>query len=58
VESSSELGNEPSGSIKCRETTEWLHNWWLLEWYSAPQLVSLFVSYTSHITVTEMQKWF
>jgi hypothetical protein len=26
VESSCELGNEPSGSIKCWETTEWLHN--------------------------------
>jgi hypothetical protein len=32
-----ELGNEPSGSIKCWETTEWLHNLWPLEWYSAPQ---------------------
>jgi hypothetical protein len=35
-----ELDNEPSGSIKCWETTEWLHNLWPLEWYSAPQLVS------------------
>jgi hypothetical protein len=35
--SSCELGNEPSGSIKCWETTEWLHNWWHFEWYSAPQ---------------------
>jgi hypothetical protein len=26
VESSSECGNEPSGSIRCRETIEWLHN--------------------------------
>jgi hypothetical protein len=25
VESSCERGNEPSGSIKCWETTEWLH---------------------------------
>jgi hypothetical protein len=31
------LGNEPSGSIKCWESTEWLHNLWLLERYSAPQ---------------------
>jgi hypothetical protein len=37
VESSCELGNEPSGSIKCWETTEWLDNLWPLEWYSAPQ---------------------
>jgi hypothetical protein len=33
---SCELGNEPSGSIKCWETTEWLHNLWPLEWYSVP----------------------
>jgi hypothetical protein len=26
-ESSCECGSEPSGSIKCWETTEWLHNW-------------------------------
>jgi hypothetical protein len=25
-----------SGSIKCWESTEWLHNLWPLEWYSAP----------------------
>jgi hypothetical protein len=37
VESSCECGNEPSGSIKCWESTEWLHNLWPLEWYSAPQ---------------------
>jgi hypothetical protein len=45
VESSCELGNELSGSIKCWETTEWLHNLWPLERYSAPQsyLVSLLV---------------
>jgi hypothetical protein len=24
-------------SIKCWESTEWLHNLWPLEWYSAPQ---------------------
>jgi hypothetical protein len=30
VESSCECGNEPSGSIKCWETIEWLHNWWPL----------------------------
>jgi hypothetical protein len=28
VESFCEFGNEPSGSIKCWETIEWLHNWW------------------------------
>jgi hypothetical protein len=37
VESSCEVGNELSGSIKCWESTEWLHNLWALEWYSAPQ---------------------
>jgi hypothetical protein len=41
VESSCELGNEPSGFIKCWKTIEWLHNLWPLEWYSAPQLVSV-----------------
>jgi hypothetical protein len=35
VESSCERGYEPSGSIKCWETTEWLHNLWPLELYSA-----------------------
>jgi hypothetical protein len=25
------------GSIKCWESTEWLHNLWPLEWYSEPQ---------------------
>jgi hypothetical protein len=29
--------NEPSGSVKCWETTEWLHNLWPIEWYSASQ---------------------
>jgi hypothetical protein len=37
VECSCKLGNEPSGSIKFWETTEWLHNLWPLERYSAPQ---------------------
>jgi hypothetical protein len=32
-----ELGNEPSGSIKCWDSTEWLHVLWPIEWYSAPQ---------------------
>jgi hypothetical protein len=31
------LGNEPSGSIKCWESTEWLHKLWALKWYSSPQ---------------------
>jgi hypothetical protein len=42
VESSCERGNEPSGSIKCWETTEWLHNLWPLEWCSDPQSLLLF----------------
>jgi hypothetical protein len=28
---------ERSSSIKCWGTIEWLHKWWPLEWYSAPQ---------------------
>jgi hypothetical protein len=31
VEGSCEHGNEPSGSIKCWEVLEWLHNWQLLK---------------------------
>jgi hypothetical protein len=31
------LGNELWGSIKCWESTEWLHNLWPLKWYSALQ---------------------
>jgi hypothetical protein len=37
VESSCERGNESSGSIKCWESTEWLHNLCSLEWHSVPQ---------------------
>jgi hypothetical protein len=36
VEDSCEHDNEPSGSIKHRETLKWLHNWWLLKKGSAP----------------------
>jgi hypothetical protein len=32
-----ELGNEPLGSIKCWESTEWLHILWSIECYSAQQ---------------------
>jgi hypothetical protein len=31
------IGNEPSVSIKCWETTEWLHNFWPLVRCPAPQ---------------------
>jgi hypothetical protein len=33
---SCEHGIEPSGSIKCWEVFEGLHNWWLLKKGSAP----------------------
>jgi hypothetical protein len=36
VEGSCEYGNEPSGSIKCWEVLEWLHNWRLLKKSTAP----------------------
>jgi hypothetical protein len=36
VEGSGEHGNEPSGSIKCWEVLEQLHNWRLLKKGSAP----------------------
>jgi hypothetical protein len=44
VEGSCEHGNEPSGSIKCWEILEWLHNWRLLKKGSAPR-VSLLISF-------------
>jgi hypothetical protein len=31
-----ECSNEPSGSIKCWEVLEWLHNWQLLKKGSTP----------------------
>jgi hypothetical protein len=43
MESYCERGNEPSGSIKCWESTEWLHSLWPLEWCSAPQSLVLFI---------------
>jgi hypothetical protein len=36
VEGSCEYGNEPSGSMKCWEIFEWLHNWHLLKKDSVP----------------------
>jgi hypothetical protein len=36
VEGSCEHGDEPSGSLKCWEVPEWLHNWQLLKKGSAP----------------------
>jgi hypothetical protein len=38
VEGSCEHGNEPSGSIKCWEVLEWLHNWQLFRKGSARKL--------------------
>jgi hypothetical protein len=35
-EGSCERGNEPSGSIKCWDVLEWLHNWQLLKKGPAP----------------------
>jgi hypothetical protein len=38
VEGSCEHGDESSGSIKCCEVLEWLHNWRLLKKGSAPRV--------------------
>jgi hypothetical protein len=38
VEGSCEHGDEPSGSTKCWDVPEWLHNWQLLKKGSAPQV--------------------
>jgi hypothetical protein len=41
MEGSCEHDDEPSGSIKCWEVLEWLHNWWLLApWVSKKELLS------------------
>jgi hypothetical protein len=45
VEGSCEHGNEPSGSIKCWEFLEWLHNWQLLKKSSAPWVSEEVVSF-------------
>jgi hypothetical protein len=44
VEGSCEHGNEPSGSIKCWEVLEWLHNLQLLKKGSAPLVSERFYS--------------
>jgi hypothetical protein len=36
LQGSCEHGDEPSGSIKCWEVLEWLHNWRFLKKGSAP----------------------
>jgi hypothetical protein len=53
VESSCQIGNEPSGSIKCWESAKWLHNLWPLERYSAPQsylVMGLYGMYRESVT--------
>jgi hypothetical protein len=42
VEGYCEHGNEPSGSIKCWEVSEWLHKWQLLKKGSALEVGILF----------------
>jgi hypothetical protein len=41
VEGSCGHGNESSGSIKCWEVLEWLHDWRLLRKGSAPGAIYL-----------------
>jgi hypothetical protein len=36
VEGSCQHSNEPSGSIKCWQFLEYLHNWWFFKKRSAP----------------------
>jgi hypothetical protein len=40
VDSSCELGNEHSRSVRCSEVIKWLHNWWPLEKFPAPYRAS------------------
>jgi hypothetical protein len=49
VESSCELGNEPSGSIKCWETTDWLHN---LRPLSSTEIVSYYIPWSQNCLVS------
>jgi hypothetical protein len=59
VQTFCERGIEPLGSIKCCETTEWLHNLWPLEWYSDPQLISCDVrtSQETHLHASTACYW-
>jgi hypothetical protein len=43
VEGSCEHGNETSGSIKCWEVAEYLHNWRLLKKDSAPWVIIIII---------------
>jgi hypothetical protein len=43
VEGYCEHGDEPSGSLKCWEVPEWLHNWQLLSKGSAPKVSKLYI---------------
>jgi hypothetical protein len=45
VEGSCEHGDEPSGSLKCWEILEQLHNWRLLKKGSAPQVSKIFLQF-------------
>jgi hypothetical protein len=45
VEVSCEHGIEPSGSIKCWEVLEGLHNWPLLKKGSAPKVSNMFMKH-------------
>jgi hypothetical protein len=50
VEGSCEHGNEPSGSIKCWEVLEWLHNWQLLKKGSALWVSNVVLAYRAPLT--------
>jgi hypothetical protein len=54
VEGSCEHGIEPSGSIKCWEVLEWLHNWRLLKKGSAAEVSTIRVQRSAklHIHIT------
>jgi hypothetical protein len=61
VESSCERGNETSGSIRCWETTEWLHTLWPLEWCLAPwslrSSAGLIAAFYAFIVETILTYW-
>jgi hypothetical protein len=45
-------GNERSGSIKCWDIVELLHNWWPLDLCSAPYSSLMIAGFTSYSVQT------
>jgi hypothetical protein len=55
VEGSCEHGNEPSGSIKCWEVLECMHNWRLLKKGSAPRVSEMATAMYTYVETSVHQ---